>query len=167
MKDAWKGWGPTEWRCDLDQGFHNGTYMAMLNIRMPPTCYTRGFCTSINIVTIAYAHIIVQEWNDARISESYNRPLRIYSSLFRHVKWIWANQPIQLFFVGCLNPCLTSVQVGLPRAIKRLWDFLRKTKYCCVVEENIKVVKLFFFKEPHNIHPIVLSSFGKQTHTQE
>ena len=51
------------------------------------------------------------------------------------------------------------------RAIKRLWDFLRKTKYCCVVEENIKVVKLFFFKEPHNIHPIVLSSFGKQTHT--
>ena len=31
-----------------------------------------------------------------------------------HDIWIWANQPIHLFLVGCLNPCLqgTNVQVG-------------------------------------------------------
>jgi hypothetical protein len=31
-------------------------------------------------------------------------------------KWIWANQPMHLLLVGCLNPCLqgTSVRVGSP-----------------------------------------------------
>ena len=44
----------------------------------------------------------------------------------KEVKWklIWANQPIHLFLVGCLNPCLqgTSVWVGSPQPVETLFE---------------------------------------------
>jgi len=38
---------------------------------------------------------------------------------------IWANQPVYLFLVGCLNPCLqgTSVWVGLPQPMEGVHPF--------------------------------------------
>ena len=51
-----------------------------------------------------------------RASWNHKSKLLLLLLLAPHQAWIWANQPIHLFFVGCINPCLqgTSVRVALP-----------------------------------------------------
>jgi hypothetical protein len=76
----------------------------------------------------------IQSLNDTAFTEvicwTMSQPLTTY-----HVwlDWIWGNQPIHSFLVGCLSPCLqgTSVRVGSPQPLD--WSHMFPPYVCPIL----------------------------------